>query len=125
MRAALDAFNRRDKDAFLEACHPSIRNVPPREWPEFVITHGPEAVWDFFVANNDTWEESPLGYAEIVDAGSDTIVGQLHGELRGTASGVAVEWSFWQVVTFRDGKIAHLQWFSDRVEALGAVGRTD
>ena len=44
MRAALDAFNRRDKTAFLAACHPDIKNVPPREWPEFVVTEGPEAV---------------------------------------------------------------------------------
>ena len=66
MRAALDAFNRRDKTAFLAACHPDIKNVPPREWPEFVVTEGPVAVWDFFVANNDPWEQSPFEYAEVI-----------------------------------------------------------
>jgi ketosteroid isomerase-like protein len=121
IRAALDAFNRRDKTGFVEACHPELRNVPPRDWPEFEVVEGPEAVWDWFVENNEPWEESPLEYAEMIDAGNDMLAAELRGEMRGTASGADVHWSFWQVAAFRAGKVVHLAWFSDRGEALAAV----
>jgi ketosteroid isomerase-like protein len=125
MQAALDAFNRRDKTAFLAACHPDIKNVPPREWPEFVVTEGPEAVWDFFVANTDTWEESPFEYVEVIDAGNDMLAADMRGEMRGKASGADVHWSFWQVAVFQGGKVVHLGWFSDRADALDAVGLSE
>jgi ketosteroid isomerase-like protein len=125
LRAALDAFNRRDRTAFLAACHPDIKNVPPGEWPEFVVTEGPPAVWDFFVANNDPWEESPFEYVEMINAGDDMCAAEIRSEVRGAASGADVHWSFWQVATFRGGKVVQLEWFSDRTEALKAVGLTE
>ena len=33
-RQAIDAFNRRDRDAWLALCEPQFENTPPREWPE-------------------------------------------------------------------------------------------
>jgi ketosteroid isomerase-like protein len=125
MRAALDAFNRRDKAAFLAVCHPDIKNVPPREWPEFEVTEGPEAVWRFFVENTDPWEASPFDYADVIDADNDMFAAEMRGELRGTASGAHVHWSYWQVAAFQCGKVVHLAWFSDRAEALAAVGRSE
>jgi hypothetical protein len=32
------------------------------------------------------------------------------------------EASYWQVATFRNGKILRMEWFADRAEALEAVG---
>jgi ketosteroid isomerase-like protein len=125
LRRALDAFNRRDKAAFLPICHPSIKNVPPRDWPESEVTEGPDAVWDFFVSNNDPWEDSPLEYVEVIDPRNDKIAARMQGQMRGTASGAGVHWSFWQVATFRDGEVAHLEWFSDRADALAAVGLSE
>ena len=125
LRRGLKAFNRRDKAAFLAICHANIENVPPRDWPESEITEGRDAVWDFFVKNNDPWEDSPLEYVELVDPGNDILAAEIHGEMRGTASGARVHWSFWQVATFREGKVARLDWFSDRAEALEAVGLSE
>ena len=100
LRAGLDAFNRRDKAAFLAICHSDIENVPPRDWPESEVAEGSETVWDFFVTNNDPWEDSPLEYLEIIDCGNDRIAAQMHGQMRGAASGAGVHWSFWQVATW-------------------------
>ena len=86
-------------------------------------TTGSEAVFDFFVAAFDTWRDSPLAHLELIDAGSDTVVAQVGGEMRGKASGAGVSWSFWQVVMFRDGKAVRIAWFDDRAEALEAAGR--
>ena len=55
LRQALDAFNRRDKAAWLAACHPDAENVPPRQWPESAPIRGAEAIWAFYVEAVETW----------------------------------------------------------------------
>jgi ketosteroid isomerase-like protein len=119
LRRAVDAFNRRDRAALLALCAPDLVNVPPREWPESSPVVGREAVWDFYVQGNEPWEESVLSVVELTDAGGDKVVAHIRGEMRGRASGAGVPWSFWGVVTFRNGKVAHVEWFADRGEALG------
>ena len=34
-------------------------------------------------------------------------------------------WSFWVVLTFREGKLRRFEWFADRAEALEAVGLSE
>jgi ketosteroid isomerase-like protein len=45
--------------------------------------------------------------------------------MRGTASGAAVAWSYWHVVSFRQGKALRSEWFADRTEALEAAGLSE
>ena len=120
LRKALDAFNRRDKDAFVALCDPEIENVPPRDWPERHLAKGPDAVWDFYVTNNEPWGDTPFEFGEPV-VRPESIVVPTRAEMRGQASGARVVWSFWQVATFRDGKVLRVEWFAD--EAGGARGR--
>jgi ketosteroid isomerase-like protein len=117
-RQGLDAFNRRDRAAFLEFCDPALENIPPRDWPEFRSIRGAEAVWNFFVEGNEPWEQTRQEISEVMEAGSDTIVALVRSEVQGKASGAAVPWSFWQVITMRDGKAVRFEWFTDRAEAL-------
>jgi ketosteroid isomerase-like protein len=122
LRQGLDAFNRRDKAAFLELCDPAVENVPPRDWPESELIRGSEAVWDFYVQGFEPWELSPLRLVEMVDAGNDKVVTLVQGEMQGKASGAVVPWSYWLVVTARDGKTVRFEWFTDRAAALEAAG---
>jgi ketosteroid isomerase-like protein len=64
-RKSLDAFNRRDRAAWLALNDPEVENVPPRDWPEPDPIRGYEAVWDFFVEAQDAWEESSFEYVEL------------------------------------------------------------
>jgi ketosteroid isomerase-like protein len=121
LRRGMAAFNRRDKAAFLELCHPDVENVPPREWPESDSIRGSEAIWDFFVEGNEPWEESSFEYAELIDAGNQ-VVGDLRREVQGKASAASVAWRYWQVTTLRNGKVFRFEWFVDRAEALKAAG---
>src|SRR5215216_433130 len=121
VKALLDAFNRRDRAAWLAHSDPGLENVPPRDWPESDPIRGREAVWDFFVEAQDAWEESSFEYVELIDAGNDKVVADMGREARGRASGASVAWSYWPVVTFRNGKALRIEWFADRVEALEAV----
>ena len=45
--------------------------------------------------------------------------------MRGRASGAQVEFNYWVVVTFRDGKILRDHWFTDRADALEAAGLSE
>ena len=122
LRHGLDAFNRRDRAAWLVLCDPELENVPPRDWPESDPIRGREAVWNFIVQAQDTWEESPFQYVEIIDAGNDKVAADIRRDVRGKASGASVAFSYWWVVTFRNGMAVRFEWFADRGEVLEAVG---
>ena len=57
MRRALDAFNRADKAAWLALHDPDVVMIPAREWPENAPIRGAEAIWDFYIAATDPWDE--------------------------------------------------------------------
>jgi ketosteroid isomerase-like protein len=122
LRRALDAFNRRDKAAWLAACNPDAENIPPSEWPENAPIRGAEAIWDFYVEAVKVWEEGAFEWGEMIDVRPDTIVANQRREMRGKASGAAVVWSYWVVFKFRARKIVFSAWFADRAEALEAAG---
>ena len=122
LRQAAEAFNGGDRTAFLALCDPEVENIPPRDWPESEPIRGREAVWDFYIETTSLWDKRSVEYAEIMEVGDDKIVAELRQDVQGKASGVPVEWAFWQVVTFRKGKLAHAEFYIDRMEALKAVG---
>jgi ketosteroid isomerase-like protein len=125
VRRGLDAFNRRDKAAWVAVCDPDVENFPPKEWPENAPIRGAEAIWDFFVEAVNAWEEGSFQWKEFIDAGTDKIVANQQREMRGKASGAGVVWSYWVVFTFRDGKLIRFEWFRDRTEALEAAGLSE
>jgi ketosteroid isomerase-like protein len=120
-RRARDAFNRGDKAAWLAEHDPDVVMIPAREWPENAPIRGPEAIWDFYIAVTDTWDEGSFQIGEVIGSG-DTLVINNRREARGRASGANVEFSYWVVATFRSKKPIRLEWFADRAEALEAVG---
>jgi ketosteroid isomerase-like protein len=44
---------------------------------------------------------------------------------RGRSSGVEVDYDYWAVFTFRDGKIVRTEWFEGRDAALEAAGLSE
>ena len=118
----MEALNRGDRTTFLALCDPEVENIPPRDWPESEPIRGREAVWDFYIETTSLWDKRSVEYAEIMEVGDDKIVAELRQDVRGKASGVPVEWAFWQVVTLRKGRAIRIEFFPDRAEALSAVG---
>jgi ketosteroid isomerase-like protein len=121
MRRALDAFNRADKAAWLAEHDPDVVMIPARQWPENAPIRGADAIWDFYMAATDTWDDASSQIGEVVDSG-DTLVINNRRDARGRASGATVEFSYWVVATFRRGKPIRFEWFADRAEALEAAG---
>jgi ketosteroid isomerase-like protein len=122
LRRGLAAFNRRDRDAFVALCDAEVENVPPKEWPENAPIRGPEAIWTFFVEAQDAWEQGSYEWGELIDAGGNKVVANQLREMRGKSSGAGVAWSYWVVLTLREGKVLRWEWFADRAEALQAAG---
>ena len=118
---ALEAFDRRDRAAFLALRDPACEVVPDDRWPEPGVIRGGEAAWDFYLSVAEALGMDSAD-AEIVDAGGDKVVGHRAAPARGQASGADVVFSYSVVTTFRDGKIVREQWFADRAEALEAAG---
>ena len=119
-RQSLEAFDRRDRAAFLELRDPACEVIPDERWPESGVIKG-EAAWDFYVSVAEALGMDSAD-AEIVDAGGDKVVGHRSAEARGQASGASVVFGYSVVTTFRDGKIVREEWFADRAEALKAAG---
>jgi ketosteroid isomerase-like protein len=122
VRRSLDAFNRRDRAAWIAVCDPDVENLPPREWPESAPVRGAEAIWDFFVEAQGAWEAGSYEWGELSEAGTDKLVVNQRREMRGKASGAGVVWSYWVVFTFRNGRVLRFEWFANREEALEAAG---
>lgn len=121
LRQAVDAFNRRDKPAWLATTHQEGEMVPATEWPESTSIRGAEAIWGFYIEVAAAWEDGSYELGEIIDSGTDKIVANARLLTRGKASGVGVEFSYWLLSTFRDGKAIRLEWFAERTEALEAA----
>ena len=121
-RELIDAFNRDDQQAWLTMVDPDAEMVPAQIWPESAPIRGAEAIWDFYVEVTSTWAEGMTDLGEIIVAGADKIVANNRRDARGRTSGAGVEFSYWAVTTYQDGKAVRFEWFADRAAALEAVG---
>ncbi len=123
VRRYADAFNRRDKDAFLALLDPQFEGIPPSERPESAPVRGREAAWDFGLELEEPWQEGVGEITELIEAENDRAVIGIAGRRAGKASGVDLgKLEAWAIFSFRGGRIVRLEWFLDRSEALEAAG---
>jgi len=118
----MEAFDRGNKAAWLDTIGSDAVMVPADEWPENAPIRGAESIWDFYVEVTAAWDDQPFELGEVLDMREDMLVANVKHDARGRASGAATAFSFWLVTTFRDGKTASIEWFSERTAALEAAG---
>ena len=124
-RKSLEAFDRRDRAAWLAVHGPDHEAVPDPSFPEAVTARGRESVWELYIRMAEPFESVSIGDAEIVDAGADKVLVHQRAAGRGLASGAQVEMDIWYVLTFREGLIVRDQLFVGRTHALEAAGLSD
>lgn len=122
IRQQNDAFNRRDKAAWLDTLDPDAVMVPAHEWPETAPMRGAEAIWDFYIQVDATWEENRFEIGELLEAPGGAILVEVTRSASGKTSGAPVRFDYWALTTFRRGKQARIDWFAGRAEALEAAG---
>ena len=89
VRQTMDAFNRRDRDAWLALNDPELEFRADPEWPESGTVRGREAVWDFIVNLTDAWEQGAFEMVEVIHAGDDKLATRFRRPVKGKASGIA------------------------------------
>jgi ketosteroid isomerase-like protein len=125
-RLTLEAWNRRDLDAFHLGRALDWEFRPAREFVQAGLTEqcyrGPAGYRDFMSSFSDAWgADARAEAAELIDLGDRAVVlGAL--PTHGRASGVPVTHEYAWVATLSDGKVSHQQEYLTHVEALEAVG---
>jgi ketosteroid isomerase-like protein len=90
-------------------------------WPQQQVYKGVHGAERFFAEWGSAWDDWEFEIEELRDVG-DKVVATVHQRGRFKMSGVLLEGSMVQVWTFRDGKEARMDIYSDPREALKAVG---
>src|SRR4051812_24943805 len=104
-------------DEALAYADPGIVWNPVEELP----AQGHDAVRTSLAHWKAEWDDYTLAAEEFVDMGERVLVTVRLGG-RGRGSGVEIGARFYDVYTLRDGRIVRMDQFSDRSEALEAMG---
>lgn len=101
-----------------------VWDVSNLHWPGQQVYEGADGAQTFIREWADAWEDWEVEVDSIRDAG-DRVVALVHQRALSKSTGMAVEMSFAQVWTFRDGKRTRMEMYSDPTEALAAAGLSD
>jgi ketosteroid isomerase-like protein len=116
------AFNRRDLTAFLDLLAPDVEWVPILAVLEGRVYRGHEEIRRWIEDLATDWDFFEVYYDELRDLG-DQVLALGGGRARGRVSGVELgdQPATW-LMDVAEGKIARMQTYTDREEALAAAG---
>jgi ketosteroid isomerase-like protein len=119
-RAAFEAWNRGDMDAFAELYDPDVIMRTPEGWPEPGPYLGQEAVMRQFQQNRETWDGDLLEpVTDFIDAADRVVVRFIW---RGAGYGPEANLEMTTVFMVRKGKIVYQEFFWDHAEVLKTLG---
>src|SRR4051794_6463197 len=123
VRQAVVATSDGDFSAFEAASDPSIEwdMSGVTGWVEQEIYRGPQ-VLEFLEGWRQSWEGWHFDVEEVREGVGGQVLAGIHELATGADTGASVDQRRYLVSTLRDGKIVRVQMFSDRQEALEAVG---
>ena len=122
MRRFHETFNRRDVDAWLELMHPDVELVPITARMEGTVYRGHAEIRRWLTQFDQDWELFRTAPVEFHDLG-DRVLVLGTWDARARTSGVTLDAQpgAW-VATMREGKITRQETFTNRFDALEAVG---
>jgi uncharacterized protein len=123
-KAAHRALHARDFGALLKHC---CEDIEWRQDPRFIepgTFRGHEGVLKFHESLYETFPDFDLAPERYMIAG-DKVVVFLHIRASGQGSGIPVDNDVANVLSFRDGKIAVLEIYLDRSEAMEDAGLSE
>ena len=124
VRNAYDAWNRGDRDAWVDAFDEEGEFYPLRAVLERGGYKGHEAIRRFLTEMDEDWDFVRFHVDEIRDSGEQVLgLGEMHASARG--SGVDLRFPVGAVVRVRRGKIIYFRTYTDRDEALEAAGLSE
>ncbi len=108
VRKFVDAFNRLDMDSVVAYADPDVVLKEWEEVPDSRTHRGRDAVRTAVNTWLDIWEWMQVEITEIEEVG-DRVLVTLHQRAKGINSGIEVDFTTYNVYTFRDGKVTSLE----------------
>jgi ketosteroid isomerase-like protein len=124
-RRAFDNFNRRELATAVEAFDPDAEWIPYLAALEEHTYRGRERIEAMWREVLGDFPDFRIELMEVVTDREDIIVFKVEFQGMGRASGADTRAAVFQVVSFRDEKVARVEGFRDRAEALEAAGLRD
>jgi ketosteroid isomerase-like protein len=121
-RRAFDNFNRRELATAVEAFDPDAEWIPYLAALEEHTYRGRERIEAMWREVLGDFPDFRIELMEVVTDRGDIIVLKVEFQGMGRASGADTRAAVFQVVSFRDEKVARVEGFQDRAEALEAAG---
>ena len=121
-RRAFDNFNRRELATAVRAFDPDAEWIPYLAALEEHTYRGRERIEAMWREVLRDFPDFRIELMEVVADRGDSIVVEVEFQGMGRASGAGTRTAVFQVASFRDGKVARVEGFRDRAEALEAVG---
>jgi ketosteroid isomerase-like protein len=120
VRAASQAWNAGDMDAFREMHDPDVILRPEKDWPEPGPYTGREAVMGFYQQLRETFDADTLELVGEISHAGDRVVARWvwHAQGHGPESNMELTTIF----AVRNGKVREVEYFWDHDEALQAAG---
>ena len=122
VRDMWDAFQRGDVAWMAARCTDDLVIVQPRDVPDARRYTGPTALAEMLADWPMEWEDFKAELTEISELRDGVVLSVSRNAGKGRTSGIAVEIQVFYVHHLREGKMARLEMFIDRSDALKAVG---
>jgi ketosteroid isomerase-like protein len=122
LHQAIDAFNRRDLDAFLALCDPDVEFISYLAQVEGGDPYrGHDGVRDWWERLLAVYPDFRAEIEEARDLGDRTIArARVHG--RGVESDAPMDQTMWQLAEYCHGKTIGWRFFTGEADALEAAG---
>jgi ketosteroid isomerase-like protein len=121
LRRGYDAWNRGDLDAVREMYAPDVTANAHELWPAAGEVSGADAIIEAFASILDLFQHSELIAEEFIERGESVVVPtRWRGTLPDSES--VIEQRVIAVYRFRDGQVAHIDYFERLDEALEGIG---
>ena len=123
-RQGIDAFNRRDLDAFLALADPRVIGISRVLAIESGTYEGHDGTREWWNGLLGVFPDFRIEIVWVRDAGNLT-VSELRNQAHGEGSAASLDEQVWQVSEWRDGLVARWQMYATQHDALEAVGLRD
>jgi ketosteroid isomerase-like protein len=121
IRAVYERFSDGDFRASMDLLDPLVLFVLPPGFPDSGTYLGTASVAEYTRGFLEPWSTIAIEAEDITDAG-DSVIATVRQHGVGDESGAATDFRYFQVWSFRGGKVIRLENFRERADALEVVG---